>query len=170
MTIVFRFLILLAVTTTGLCAVETADLIIRNARVITVDQKFSVQQAIAIKGDKILAVDDDRHIAKFQGKATRVVDAHGKTVMPGLYDSHVHSYKASVSTMNGGAPYIQSIAEAQQWIRDQVAKKPAGSWIVLERVYATRMKEMRLPTARRALDEGGIRIIRCCGIRGRWRW
>ncbi|MGZ4973352.1 MAG: amidohydrolase, partial [Limisphaerales bacterium] len=127
-------------------APEVADLIIRNARVITVDQKFSMAQAIAVKGDKILAVDDNQHISKFQGKGTRVVDAHGKTVMPGLYDSHVHSYKASVSTLDGGAPYLTSIAEAQEWIRAQAAKKPAGSWIVLERMYATRMKEMRLPT------------------------
>jgi len=133
-------------------AQEVADLIIRNARVITVDQKFSVSQAIAIKGDRILAVDDNRHITKFLGNGTRIVDAHGKTVMPGLYDSHVHSYKASVSTLDGGAPYIQSIAEAQQWIREQTAKKPPGNWIVLERVYATRMKEMRLPT-KAELDE-----------------
>ncbi len=57
-------------------APEVADLIIRDARVITVDQKYSVAQAIAIKGDKILAVDDDQHIANFQGTGTRVVDAH----------------------------------------------------------------------------------------------
>ncbi len=57
-----------------------------------------------------------------------------------------------MSTLDGGAPYIKSIAEAQQWIRAQATKKPAGSWIVLERVYATRMKEMRLPT-KAELDE-----------------
>lgn len=150
---VFRVLLFLALTTTGLIAApETADLIIRNARVITVDKKFSIAQAVAIKGDKILAVGKNRDVAKFQGQETRVVDANGKTVMPGLYDSHVHAFKASVSTVNGGSPYITSIAEAQQWIREQVAKKPAGSWIVLERVYATRMKEMRLPT-KAELDE-----------------
>ncbi len=127
-------------------AAEVADLVIRNAHIITVNKRFAISSAIAIQGDKILAVDDDKRIAKYIGKKTRVVDAHGKTVMPGLYDSHVHSYKASVSTLEGGAPYIRSIAEAQKWIREQVAKKPPGSWIVLERVYATRMQEMRLPT------------------------
>ncbi|MDB6058978.1 MAG: putative TIM-barrel fold metal-dependent hydrolase [Verrucomicrobiales bacterium] len=152
MTILFRLLIFLALVVSSNAANETADLIIRNARVVTVDHKFSIAQAIAIKGDKILAVGSDRRVAKFQGKETRVVDAQGKTVMPGLYDSHVHSYKASVSTLDGGAPYIRSIADAQQWIREQVARKPAGSWIVLERVYATRMKEMRLPT-KAELDE-----------------
>lgn len=133
-------------------APEPADIVIRNARVITVDHRFSIAQAIAIKADKIVAVDDNRRISKYIGKQTKVVDAKGKTVMPGLYDSHVHSAKASVSTLGGGAPYIKSIAEAQQWIREQAAKKPAGSWIVLERVYATRMKEMRLPT-KAELDE-----------------
>jgi predicted amidohydrolase YtcJ len=146
MKVLFRLLFATLVASAVKAAPETADLVIRNAHVLTVDKRFAVASAIAIKGDKILAVDNDQKIARFVGKDTRVVDAHRKTVMPGLYDSHVHSYKASVSTLDGGAPYIRSIAEAQEWIRGQVSKKQAGSWIVLERVYATRMKEMRLPT------------------------
>src|SRR5205823_288411 len=46
----------------------------------------------------------------------------------------------------GNAPLVHSIAEAQQWVRGQAAKKSPGEWIVLERVYATRMNENRLPT------------------------
>ena len=131
---------------------DKADLVIRNAKVITVDKKFSVTQAVAVRGDKILFVGKNSDAKKFIGEQTRVIDAKGKTVLPGLYDSHVHSFKASVSTLDGGSPVIHSMVEAQQWIREQAAKKTAGSWIVLERVYATRMKEMRLPT-KAELDE-----------------
>ena len=97
-------------------------------------------------------------VKKFIGKDTRVVDVRGRTVMPGLYDSHVHSYKASVSELGGGAPFIRSIAEAQKWIRQQVEKKPPGSWIVLERVYATRLEEA-LATPRSS--NKGVDISRC---------
>src|SRR5689334_12051856 len=83
-------------------AADNADLIIRNANIITVDPQFSLVQAIAIKGDKIQVVGSDKEISLFAGPQTRVIDAKGKTVLPGLYDSHVHSYRASVSEF--GAP------------------------------------------------------------------
>src|SRR5947209_7822889 len=70
---------------------ETADLIIQNAKVITVNSKFTVEQAIAVKGDRILAVGKSKEIARYAGPNTRIIEAKGKTVMPGLYDSHVHS-------------------------------------------------------------------------------
>ncbi|MDB6027580.1 MAG: putative TIM-barrel fold metal-dependent hydrolase [Verrucomicrobiales bacterium] len=131
---------------------EPADFVLRNAKIITVDQKFSTAEALAVRADKIVAVGSDRKIAEWIGPNTQVMDAGGKTVMPGLYDSHVHSYKASVSEFGGGAPLVHSIAEAQDWIRKQAAQKKAGEWIVLERVYATRLKETRLPT-KAELDE-----------------
>ncbi len=124
----------------------SADLVIHNANVITVNTNQPNAEAIAVRGDKIIFVGGNRDSKKFIGAKTKVLDAQGKTVMPGLYDSHVHSYRASVSELGGGAPFLRSIAEAQKWIREQVAKKQPGSWIVLERVYATRLEEGRLPT------------------------
>ncbi len=133
-------------------AKEDADLVIQHAKVITVDKKFSTAQAVVVKGDKIIFVGKDKDAKKFIGDKTEVIDAGGKTVMPGLYDSHVHSYRASVSEMNNGSPFVRSIAEALAWIKNQAASKPPGTWIVLERVYATRMKEGRLPL-KSELDE-----------------
>src|SRR5207302_2617901 len=117
-----------------------------NANVITVDAEFSIAQAVAVQGDKILAVGGDKEICRFAGGNTRVIDAKGKTVLPGLYDSHVHSYRASVSEFGAPMPVLNSLAEAFAYIRRQAAKQPPGSWIILERVYPTRMKEGRLPT------------------------
>src|SRR5689334_3379445 len=79
---------------------QPADFVLRNANVLTVDSHFSHSQAVAIRGDKIVAVGRDRDIAKYVGSATRVLDVHGKTILPGLYDSHVHSFRASVSELN----------------------------------------------------------------------
>ena len=123
-----------------------ADFVIYHANVITVNSNQPSAEAIATRGDKIIFVGKNSGAQKLIGANTRVIDAKGKTVLPGIYDSHVHSYRASVSEMNGGAPFIRSIAGAQVWIRDQVRARPPGSWIILERVYATRLLEGRLPT------------------------
>jgi predicted amidohydrolase YtcJ len=122
-----------------------ADLIIYNAKVMTVDAKFSFATAVAIRGDKILGTGSFQ-LEKFQGPDTKLLDAKGMTVMPGLYDSHVHSYKAAISEIDGPLPVLDSIAAAQDYIRQQAAAKPPGSWIILERLYPTRLKEGRFPT------------------------
>lgn len=122
-----------------------ADLIIFNAKVLTVDAKFSEASAVAIHGDKIQAVGSWK-LEKYQGPDTRMIDAKGATVMPGLYDSHVHSYKAAISEIDGPLPVLDSIAAAQDYIRRQAAAKPRGSWITISRLYPTRVKEGRLPT------------------------
>ena len=142
-----HFIALFSITTTAfLNAAEPADIVVQNAKVITVNAKQPKAQAVGVRGNKIVFVGKDRDANPFIGGNTRVIDAQGKTILPGLYDSHVHSYRASVSELGGGAPLIHSIGEAQQWIREQAAKRPPGSWIILERVYASRLKEQRLPT------------------------
>ncbi len=122
------------------------NLVITNANVITVDANFSRAEAVAVWGDSLLKVGSNRQIAPFIGPQTRVIDAHGKTVMPGLCDSHVHSYRASVSEFSARQPALTSLAEAFQYIRQRAASQPPGSWILLERAYPTRMQEGRLPT------------------------
>ena len=123
-----------------------ADFVITNANVLTVDRHFSRAQAVAVSDDKIVAVGRSRTIAKLIGSNTRVLDAKGQTVLPGLIDSHVHSYRAALSELGEPKPVITSLAQAFDYIRERAAKLPPGSWIILERVYPTRMKEGRLPT------------------------
>ena len=69
---------------------EPADLIVHNAKVLTVDSKFSVAEAVAVRGEYVVAVGDSKSVLKQRGPKTVLIDAKGKTVMPGLYDSHVH--------------------------------------------------------------------------------
>jgi predicted amidohydrolase YtcJ len=122
------------------------DLVIKNANVLTVDSRFSRAEALAIGGGKIVTVGLNEDVSAFIGPQTRVLDAGGKTVMPGLYDSHVHSYRASVSEFSAPVPSLDSLEAAFRYIGEKVKSQPAGSWILLERVYPTRMREGRLPT------------------------
>lgn len=123
-----------------------AETIIRNANILTLDSQFSKAQAMAIAGGRILAVGTNKQIEPFSTSTTKVIDAAGRTILPGIYDSHVHSYRASVSEFSGPMPILDSLADAFIYIRQKAASQPTGSWIVLERIYPTRMKEGRLHT------------------------
>jgi predicted amidohydrolase YtcJ len=130
----------------ALMATVPADLVIHEANVLTVDPLFSRAEALAIQGQRIVAVGTNREIQKFIGQNTRTLDGKHKTILPGLYDSHVHSFRAAVSEFGGAAPLLTSLSAAFNHISQKAASLPAGTWIVLERVYPTRMQEGRLPT------------------------
>src|SRR5207245_1266186 len=86
-----------------------ADLIVHRAKVVTVDAKFSLAEAVAVRGGKIVAVGRDADVLKLRGPSTRVIDAAGKTVLPGLYDSHVHPVGAATSEAGEPLPVLRSI-------------------------------------------------------------
>src|SRR5437879_3715496 len=94
-----------------------ADLIVHRAKVVTVDAKFSLAEAVAVRGGKIVAVGRDADVLKLRGPSTRVIDAAGKTVLPGLYDSHVHPVGAATSEAGEALPVLRSIPEVQDFIR-----------------------------------------------------
>jgi predicted amidohydrolase YtcJ len=79
-------------------AVRSADLLLSNAKVITVDRDFTIAQAIAIAGDRILAVGRNDTVAAHTAPETRVVDLKGRTVTPGLIDGHAHMDREGLKT------------------------------------------------------------------------
>lgn len=125
---------------------EPADTVIFNTKVITVNSNFTVAEAVAVRGGRIVAVGTDDKIKLYQGPKTQMIDGWQRTILPGLCDSRVQSYQAAARSLDCSQPAINSIAEAQEYIRKQAAQNPRGSWIVLEHVYPTRLKEDRLPT------------------------
>jgi len=125
---------------------EPADLIIHHAKVLTVDAKFSIAEAIAVKGDRILAVGGNEAVLKHSGKATKVIDVKGRNVLPGLYDSHTHPLGAAVSELDEALPYLTSLEEEFAHIRKKAKELPEGEWIVLRFTFPTRFKEARFPT------------------------
>src|SRR3954470_20251606 len=85
-----------------------ADFVIQNGNILTVDAQFSRAQSLAVRAERIVLVGDNTQVAGLIGPNTRVLDAKWKTVLPGLYDSHVHSFRASVSESGGPMPVLKS--------------------------------------------------------------
>src|SRR5439155_830424 len=74
-----------------------AELILVNGKVVTADELNTVAQGIAIKDGRILAVGTNREIRALKAEDTKVVDLNGRTVIPGLIDSHIHAIRAALS-------------------------------------------------------------------------
>ncbi|WP_422931336.1 amidohydrolase [Singulisphaera sp. PoT] len=143
----FAFLIL-ACWSTACLGDETrqADVIIRNAKVITIAPGDRIAEAVAIAQDRILAVGTNAEIQALTGLKTRIIDAKGKALMPGLYDSHVHPLGAASSEQDHPIPSYPSLAAILTYIADRALKQPKGTWIVVRYAFPTRLDESRFPT------------------------
>src|SRR4051794_6044018 len=76
---------------------QSVDVVVTNAKVVTLDSQDRIARAVALKGDRIVAVGSNEDISKLATPDTKSIDAGGKTLPPGLYDSHVHPLGASSS-------------------------------------------------------------------------
>jgi predicted amidohydrolase YtcJ len=129
-----------------------ADLILHHGRIVTVDSKFSIQQAVAIKAGRFIAVGSDQAVLSAErGPGTRVIDLTGRMVLPGLIDAHVHALEAGLSEFRAPLPKLDSFAAIQDFIRARMRVTPRGNWIMVPRTFPTRLKELRMPT-RELLD------------------
>jgi len=133
-----------------------ADLILHHGKVVTVDDAFSVQEAIAVREGRILAVGGNERILALGGPDTDVVDLQGKLVLPGLMDSHVHPVSACQYEFDHVVPPMDGIEDVLAYIRERARVLPEGQWIVLQQVFITRLKEQRYPT-RSELDRAAPR-------------
>ena len=132
------------------CAVAAeADLVLYNAHVITVDPKFSIQSTVVVKDGKIVAV-GGADLAKTYPAPTRI-DLHGKTVMPGFEDTHLHPIGKSPRDIPVAAAH--SMAELQQMLREKAKQLGPGEWLTGFGWQEVQFKENRNPT-REDLDAG----------------
>jgi len=130
-----------------LSAAAPADLIIRDAHIVTVDPKFSTAQAAAIRDGRFIAVGSDADVMKSAGPKTRIVDLHGKTVLPGFNDTHVHLTAGEDLPTQVDLTHIRSIKDIQAAIAARAAKSKPGNWIVGTRGWwEYQLAEGRLPT------------------------
>jgi hypothetical protein len=130
---------------------EEADVILHHGKIVTVDRKFSIQQAMAIKGDRILQVGSNEDIFQAKGSKTEMVDLQGKTVLPGLIDSHTHASGAAMTEFDHPIPDMETIQDVLDYFKGRAAVVKEGDWIVLQQVFITRLKEQRYPS-REELD------------------
>ena len=132
------------------CAAQTPaaapDVIYYHGRVVTLSASQPEAEAVAIQGNHFLQVGSDAQIRKLAGPRTRLVDLHGRTVLPGLEDSHTHPIAAALSERNGPIPVMNSIAEIQEYIRKQAAALPPDRVIFVPKIYSTRLLDRRYPT------------------------
>ena len=123
-----------------------ADLALLNARILTVDNRFRVAAALAIRDGRFVAVGSNDEVRRYVGSATHVIDGRGRTVLPGLIDTHVHAL--DVAEAEAAQPFqnLHSIAALQSWIRSAVGSAKDDAWIWTPRIYPTRLDEHRFPT------------------------
>ncbi|MBV9082823.1 MAG: amidohydrolase family protein, partial [Acidobacteriaceae bacterium] len=135
---------------TLLCAfpavAQHADTVFYNGKIITMWDQHPTVQAVAIRGDKFVAVGSGADVLKTADANTRKIDLYGRCVLPGLIEGHVHPITAALSEIDGPIPVFHSIPEIQAYIREQARKLPKGQIIFVPKVYATRLAERRYPT------------------------
>lgn len=111
-------------------ATAAANLILRNGKIITIDGKALVTEAIAIAGDKIAAVGPDEAMTPHAGPRTRVVDLKGKAVIPGITDGHAHMDREGLRNVFPSLGRVRSIKDIQDRIAELARGKKPGEWIV----------------------------------------
>jgi predicted amidohydrolase YtcJ len=135
---------------------QGAELILHNGKVVTVDRNFTIQQALAVDDRRLVAVGTDAEVLRRRGPNTRVVDLRGKTVLPGLIDSHTHPTGACMTEFDHPVPQMETIQDVLDYIKDRARVLGEGKWIVVRQVFITRLKEQRYPT-RDELDKAAPR-------------
>jgi predicted amidohydrolase YtcJ len=105
--------------------VESADLVLYNGRIVTVDDAFSIRQAIAVKDGRILAVGGNELRNRYQ--SARSIDLAGRTVLPGFMDTHIHLGGHSRRYIDFRE--TKSLVELQQQVRDKARELGPGEWI-----------------------------------------
>ena len=126
---------------------QPADLVLRGGNIITVDHDWHVAQAVAVRGGRFVAIGDDAVVARYVGPNTQVVELAGKTVVPGLIDSHLHQLFAA---LNGPAVQLlgaKTVADVQKAIGERVARTEPGKWVIASSGWhESILEEGRMPT------------------------
>ncbi|HTD43277.1 MAG TPA: amidohydrolase [Bryobacteraceae bacterium] len=126
---------------------QAPDTVLLNGKILTVDDQFSTREAIAARDGKITALGGTADIRKLAGPQTRVIDLQGRTVIPGLIDSHMHAIRAAQSFATEvnwiGAP---SLTAAYSRIHDAAGAMKPGAWLIVAGGWnVEQFKEKRLP-------------------------
>ncbi len=131
-----------------------ADLILKNANVITMDVNLPTAEVVAIAGDKISLVAGNDELASVTGPNTRIIDCLGDTVLPGFIDAHCHVFSLirKMLSVDLSPSAVSSIADIKAAIKNQVQNTPAGEWVIGTDFNEFYLTEKRIPT-RRDIDE-----------------
>lgn len=146
--------LLILPTTTA--SAQAPSLVLFNGKVVTLDGKSNVASAIAISGGNIVRVGSDRQIRNMADRSTRSVDLGGRTVIPGLIDSHLHAIRAGV-TYRSEVDWsdVTSLDEGLARIAAAAKARP-GQWVLVPGGWhVNQLKEGRAPTSAELAKAGG---------------
>jgi predicted amidohydrolase YtcJ len=132
MTRIALVVLLLSIASALPAAAQAPDTVLVNGKIITVDARSSVQEALAIREGRIAALGRSSDVRKLAGPATRIVDLGGRTVIPGLIDSHLHAVRAALSfTSEVNWIGARSLPEALARIGAAARSREPGAWLIV---------------------------------------
>jgi len=124
-----------------------ANLIVTHANIYTVDRQHPKAEAVAVIGDRVVAVGLKAEIDRLRGPETQVIDAHGKLLLPGFNDSHVHFTDGGAGLAEVQLNDATSAAEFKRRIATQAAETAKGAWVLGGDWDETKWNSMQQPTA-----------------------
>ena len=127
---------------------QSPDTILVNGKILTVDAQSSVREALAIRDGRITALGTSAEMRKLAGPQSRVIDLGGRTVIPGLIDSHLHAIRAALSfTTEVNWIGVRTLEEALGRVKDAARTMKPGSWLIVAGGWnPQQFKENRRPT------------------------
>jgi predicted amidohydrolase YtcJ len=130
------------------------DLVFSNGKVVTVDERFTIAQAVAVKGDRIVAVGSNQEMAGLAGPNTRTIDLRGRTAIPGLIDNHLHLLRAGNTwELELRWDGVDSRKRAIEMLRTRAKAVGPGGWVFNIGGWATaQFSDDRRPFTRDELD------------------
>lgn len=166
--------LLLAVASAAMVRGQQAavDTVLTNGKIITVDDRFSIAQAVAIRGDRFVAVGSNQDIARLAGPSTRRIDLGGKAVIPGLIDAHAHLMRAAETwAIEARFDGIESRKQALDLVRAKATALGPGQWVYnLGGWSFDQFADNRTPLTRAELDQAApnnpvyLQFTRCCAF------
>ena len=146
--VLFSIIQILIVSVVGTSAQSvTADLVVTNANIRTMDAKRTVARSVAVLNGRIVAVGSEADTKPLIGSKTRVIDAKGRTIIPGFNDAHVHFLETGQQLSSVDLRDAKTPEEFVKRIRDFAAKLPKGRWILGGKWDHENWKPNTLPTA-----------------------
>src|SRR5574341_161789 len=164
--LLYAFLAGPALAQTGPGMVIFADAVYHNGKVLTVDERFSVAQALAVREGKVMAVGGNSEILALAEPETRRLDLKGKTVLPGFVDTHSHLFdyaptnwakelevlEPELSQFRQSERAVKSVAEATTALKNMVAQSPSGKFIHVQLLPAGLAEEFGRKTMLKEMD------------------
>ncbi|HKS30692.1 MAG TPA: amidohydrolase [Pyrinomonadaceae bacterium] len=130
---------------------QSADLVLKNGNIYTVNDREPRAEAVAIRGDRIVFTGSNADVKRYEGKGTRVIDLAGKTVVPGMTDAHYHLLGVGQREVTLNLEGTTSIEDFLARVRERVQKAKPGAWVTGRGWIETFWKPQRFPT-RQELD------------------